>query len=66
MGYWFVVMFFLLVLMVYLLGIFTPVEAKESDFPGGVFYYRDVQVSSNGLGKLFKVIKKHIKDIEEK
>ena len=64
MDYWFILLSILLVLFAYLLGIFTSVEPKESDFPGGLFYYKDIQVSSNGLGQLFKEIRKHIKDLE--
>ena len=64
--YWFVVLFIFLVAFAYLLGIFTSVEPKESQFPGGSFYYKDIQVSSNGLGELFKEIRKHIKDLESK
>ena len=42
------------------LGLLTPVEVTETDFPGAFFFYKDIQVSVKKLGPVFGEINEHI------
>ena len=58
--YWFFCFFLLIVAFAAYLGLFSTVEAKEGRFPGGLYFYRDLQVSTKNLGPIFREINEHI------
>ena len=54
--YWFFILFIFIVLIAAYVGLFATVEAKETKFPGGLFFYKDLQVSTKNLGPVFRKI----------
>ena len=58
--YWYLVLITLLLLFAASLGIFTAVEVSEGKFPGGLFLYKDLQVSTKKLGPVFREIVQHV------
>ena len=63
--YWFFVLFGLVVLFAAYLGLLNSVEAKESKFPGGLFFYKDRQVASKHLGPIFREINEDIQEYQK-
>ena len=51
----------ILLLFLAYLGVFTPITVTETPFPGGYFFYKDLQVSTKKLGPVFADV---VKDIE--
>lgn len=54
--YWYCVALALILYLIAYLGLFSSIEAKESTFPGGHFYYKNMQVSMTKLSPVFKTI----------
>ena len=52
----------LIVLLLAYLGVFASVTASETHFPGGYFFYKNMQSSTQNLGPVFGKINA---DIEE-
>ena len=55
--YWFFGNVLLVILFAAYIGLFTSVKAQEGEFPGGYLFYKDLQVSTKDLSKVFDVIK---------
>ena len=69
--YWFVIILWSVVVIAWYLGALTSVEPYEADFPGGTFYYFNIQTSTKKIGKLLFTqidgdIKKYVSTLPKK
>ena len=64
--YWFFAIFLLVLLFAAYIGLFTTVEARECDFPGGLFFYKDLQMPTKDLSKAFAEIDRHTVEYQRK
>ena len=68
--YWYITTLVMVLAGAWYLGVFTTMRAAEVDFPGGTFFYHNLQTSASNLSSLYAQVeadvRKYVDTLPEK